>query len=62
MVVSKLKTICKHFYKKIASKMSENHIEIKILRILELCNEKKRSINNNKAKFLCIVEDETDRL
>lgn len=42
--------------------MSENHIEIKILRILELCNEKKRSINNNRAKFLCIVEDETDRL
>jgi hypothetical protein len=29
---------------------------------LELCNEKKRSVNNNKAKFLCIVEDEADRL
>ncbi len=57
MVVSKLKTIHKHFYKKLGRNMCENHVTLKILRILELCNEKKRHINNNKVKFLCVVED-----
>ena len=38
MVVSKLKTIHKHFYKKLSKGVSENHVMLKIFRILELCN------------------------
>ena len=55
MVVSKLKTIHKHFYHRLVKNVHENHLILKIIRILELCNQKKRSVNNNKAKFLCIV-------
>lgn len=38
--------------------LSESHIDIKIMRILELCSSKQRSINNNLNKFKSIVEFE----
>jgi len=61
-IVSKLKTIHKHFYEKMKQETLESHIHVKILHILELCNEKKRSVNNNKDKFMSIVQEENDRV
>jgi len=37
---------------------SENPIDMKIMKILEICNSKQRSINNNLSKFKIILEIE----
>lgn len=43
-------------------KIEESPLDVKINRILKLCDGKKRSINNNLNKLEALLEDEDDRL
>ena len=55
-IVSKLTLIAKHFTDYTRNRITENHIDMKISHILELCRSKKRSVSANVHKFRMIVD------